>query len=285
MNCKHEFVFAGKGVVSLCGALVVSGVLFLPGKGAAQVPLSDGGSSAIVNLGGGSGNIGMNNWSVLGQNQLNQQWFWFQTDGGVAQPINAIGGLTYSLSGNNFLDATYANSQLSVEIQYALHGGGVGSGSADLTESIYVVNLSGAPLTLNFYEYSDFNLLQSGNNSVQIFGSPGAYSNVQQTSGSTAIQEAIVSPFANYAEAANAGQTLNELNTQSGLVLNDTTSAGPGNVTWAFQWLDLNIAPGGELDIFKDKSLSIQMVPEPSTFAFIALGLGAWGLARRRQSS
>ena len=54
MNCKHEFVFVGKGIVSLSAALVVAGVLFLPGKGMAvpngQVTLTDQGSSAAVDL-------------------------------------------------------------------------------------------------------------------------------------------------------------------------------------------------------------------------------------------
>jgi len=68
-------------------------MLLLPGHGIAQiVTMNDGGSSATIDLGSSAG---MNNWSVLGQNQLNQQWFWYRTDGGVAQPINTIGGLTY----------------------------------------------------------------------------------------------------------------------------------------------------------------------------------------------
>jgi hypothetical protein len=146
-------------------------------------------------------------------------------------------------------------------------------------------NLSGSQFTLNFYEYSHFNLLQSANNNVTIFGSPGSFIYVEQTSGATAIQEAIISPDANYAEAENFGVTLAELNGTPGLVLNSNdTSAGPGNVTWAFQWTSA-INPGGELDILKDKTLSIAMVPEPSTIALIALGMGALGLALRRKLS
>ncbi len=283
MNIHQADVLSRKCVASLGAWLVLTGMLLLPGHGIAQpITLTDGGSSATIDLLSGAG---MNNWSVLGQNQLMQQWFWYRTDNGVAQPINTIGGLTYNLYNNNEVDATYKNSQLSIEIDYLLSGGGVGSGSADMTETITAKNLSGDPLNLNFYEYSYFDLLQSGNNNVTIFGSPGSgYYHVQQSSGSTAIQEAITSPNANYAEAANFNQTLNELNTQSGLMLNNNTSAGPGNVTWAFQW-DQTIAAGDQLDIFKDKTLSIAEVPEPSTVAIIALGAGALGLALRRKSS
>jgi hypothetical protein len=263
-------------------------MLLLSGNGIAQVvAMTDGGATATIDLGSSAG---MNSWSVLGQNQLNQQWFWYQTDGGIAQPINTISAPTVqTYMGNNGINeviATYQNSQLSIEIDYILSGGGVGSGNADITESIMAVNKNtSSSLTLNLFEYSNFNLLQSGNNSITIFGNPvTGYNFVQQTSGSTAIQEGIVSPNANYAEAANLNQTLNELNNQAGLVLNDTTSAGPGNVTWAFQW-NQTIDAGGQLDIFKDKNLSISMVPEPPTVAIIALGAGALGLALRRKLS
>ena len=287
MNIHQKGVLSLKRVTSLGAWLVASGMLLLPGNGIAQiVTMNDGGSSATIDLGSSAG---MNNWSVLGQNQLNQQWFWYRTtDNGVAQPINTIGGLTYNTYGINGtineVVATYQNSQLSIEIDYILSGGGVGSGNAYLTETIMAVNKdTGNPLHLNFYEYSNFNLLQSGNNSVSVFGAPGGYSHVTQTSGSTDLTEAIVSPNANFAEAANFNQTLNELNTQAGLVLNGNTSAGPGNVTWAFQW-DQTIAAGGELDIFKDKNLSIATVPEPATTVLAVLGglcLAGWTVKRR----
>jgi hypothetical protein len=91
-------------------------------------------------------------------------------------------------------------------------------------------------------------------------------------------------PFANHGEAASFGTTLAELNGKAGLTLNDNAHAGPGDVTWALQW-DYMIPVGGMFDLTKDKSLFIQVVPEPSTVALIALGLGAWGWARRRQRS
>lgn len=155
-----------------------------------------------------------------------------------------------------------------------------------MMENIYAVNLSGSQFTLNPFQYSYFDLLQSGNNSVTIFGSPGSgYNYVQQSSGSTAIHEAITSPNANHAEAAYFNQTLNELNTVGGLVLNDNPSAGPGNVTWAFQWAQ-TIDAGKEFNVFKDKSLSITMIPEPGTTALALLGglcLVGW-TGRRRHS-
>ena len=283
MSIHSEGVLSGKRVASLGAWLVLSGMLLLPGHGIAQlVTLTDAGSAATVDLGSSAG---MNNWNVLGQNQLMQQWFWYRTDNGIAQPINTIGGLQYQVTGNNTLDAYYQNDQLSIEIVYKLTGGGVGSGNADVAENISIVNNTGSGLNFNFYQYSDFNLLGSGaNDTVQIFGNPGSFNYAQQTSGGTGIGEVIVAPSANHGEAAYAGQTLAKLNGTANLTLNDNTDAGPGDVTWALQWGD-TIGAGQEYDISKDKSLRIEVIPEPSTLALIALGAGALGLARRRKLS
>src|SRR5581483_3755374 len=265
-----------KRVLSVGALLAVSCALLLPGRAFAQVvTLTDNGSSATIDLGSSAG---MNSWLVNGQNQLTQQWFWYQTGGGVAQPINTIGGLTYTLypgsSGNNEVYAVYHNSQISIGIDYQLTGGGVGSGNADITENIMAINNSSSSMNLNFYQYSHFNLLGASHDTVNIFGGPGAFNYVNQANGGTGIQEAVTSPSANHAEAADASgpsSTLNRLNTVAGLTLNDNTTAGPGDETWALQW-GQSIDPGAEFDITKDKSLQISTVPEPSIIALSTLG-------------
>ena len=282
MKCRREVVFNGQGIISLCAALVASAVLLLPGKGEAQIiTLNDGGSSATVNL---NSSAGMNNWSVNNQDQLNQQWFWYAIGSSAPQPINSIGLVSYNQPSSAEVTATYQNAQLALTIDYVLAGGGVGSGSADITESISAVNNSGGSMVFHFYQYSDFNLLGNGSSdSVQLFGGTGSWNFVQQTAGGSGIGEAIVAPSANHGEAALVGQTLAELNGLLPVTLNDNPSAGPGDVTWALQW-DSTIANGGMFDLTKDKSLFIQVIPEPSSIALGALGLGAWGLARRRRT-
>jgi hypothetical protein len=230
-----------------------------------------------------------------GQNQLAQQWFWYSIDGNAAAPINALNGLNvtdnaYGVDGLNDVSVTYGSSQLSVNIDYVLSGNGAGSGSADLQEYISILNpsTSGQSINLSFYQYSNFNLLGNNMNSVAIAGTPsGGFSGATQTTGGAGgngIAEVIDTPYANGAEAALVGQTLTGLNSGSYYNLNDNLSAGPGNVTWAFQW-NASLNPGDTLSITKDKGLSIQIVPEPSTVALIALGMGALGLSLRRKLS
>jgi hypothetical protein len=284
--CIHQGVILSfKRVASVGAVLAVSGLLLLPGSGVAQiVALYDGDTTASIDFGS---QAGMNSWNVLGQNQLMQQWFWYRTDGGVAHSIDQIGGLTYNTYGqNNFVSATYANAQLSITVQYLLSD--QGTGSADMTENISVVNLSGVAITnFNLFEYSNFNLQQSGQNTVTVFGDlVNGYADAYQVNGSTAISESVVSPYATRAEANYTFTTRNNLNTVNGYNLDGTPSAGPGDVTWAFQWTASLAASGAgaELDIVKDKNLSVTMVPEPGTTALAVLGglcLAGWTVRRR----
>lgn len=286
MKIQKKSIAAGK-----CAAgLVALGVMLVPGIGGAQTAtLSNNGSQATVDLGSSAG---MNSWSVSEQNQmqnqLNQQWFWYSVNGGPVQAINTIGGLSFSLqnNGNNDeLSATYSDSTLAVNVDYLLAGGGVNSGSADITEAITIVNNSASAFNLKFFQYSYFDLLGSPN-SIQILGTPGQFQATSQTTttGGNGIAEVIDNPNANFAEAGAPGQVMTDLT--SGNDLGGPYIAGPGNVAWSFEWT-ASVDPGldGAFTINKDKNLSIQLVPEPSTFALIGLGLGAIGLVRRRQAS
>ena len=299
MSIHSEGVSSLKRVASLGAWLAMSGMLLLPVHGIAQdITMQDGGSMATLNLGGGSGNIGMNSWSVdtLNQSQLNQQWFWYSINGGVAQTIDTLGavvGNPQTASGNDGINDVYMeyqSSQLNVGIEYFLNGNGAGSGSADIQELIQIQNVGLSQITLSFFQYSDFNLLGGANDSVSIFGNHNSgYSGAIQTTGTggSGIAEVINAPNANFAEANTVGglnSTLYKLNNTANLTLNEILSAGLGDVTWALQWT-AELKPGDILDITKDKGLSIEIVPEPSTVAIIILGAGALGLALRRKLS
>jgi hypothetical protein len=269
-------------------SLAVLGTVLLACQGNAQTPidptLSNGGSTATVNLSGGPGPIGMNNWSVNNgngmQSQLNQQWFWYSVNGGGVQSIDQIGGLTYNVSADDStLYATFENATLSVGITYTLDG--LGAGQADLSETISITNnMAAGQFNINFYQYSNFNLLQNNQNNISIIGSPGAYSTIVQTTtgDGNGIEETIDNPLANFAQAGGTNAVLSAV--QSGATLDGNALAGPGNVAWAFEWTN-SIASGDSLNIYKDKDLSIQPVPEPTNLAWLAMGLGFLGIIRQ----
>jgi len=290
MKRYQTVVTSFKQAPRLCAALLaLSVVAFAAGTASAQVLMSDGGSTATINT-GNTGTLGMNSWTVLGgQNQLNQQWFWYSINGGPVQAINTIGGLSVTDNGDGALGydviVTYANSTLSANVEYTLSGNGASSGSADMTEKIWIDNLSGSTINnLNFYQYSNFNLLMNNNNTVSISGSAGAYQAAMQTTGGpggTGIGEVIVSPYAIGAEAGLANTTLAAVTSGN---LNGNMGPVSGDVAWAFEW-SANLAAGDELNISKDKGLSVNVTPEPSILAFLVLGLGALGLSLRRKQA
>jgi hypothetical protein len=81
-------------------------------------------------------------------------------------------------------------------------------------------------------------------------------------------------------EADVVFNTLNKLNAGSPQILNDSTNAGPGDVTWAFEW-DLPINPGATSQFSKDINI---VVPEPSTVALVGASLISLLAMRRRRA-
>jgi hypothetical protein len=286
MNNAIFPVFDVKRALSVLAVILAAGVSATAVK-AQIVTLNDGNSSASVNLGS---QAGMYAWTINGQNQLNQQWFWYRVDGDATgqHSIDTIGGLS-SLNNANSLSATYTKANnFSVNINYTLSGGLPGGHdfTSDITENISINNLSSSPLSFHFYQYSDFNLAGTvGGESAQIFQSGGFFTKANVVKALNQVAETIDQPLANEAEADLAPNTLNRLNSGAPYTLNNTVFQGPDathDATWALEW-DFTIAGNGSVDVLKDKKLSVVPIPEPGTIAFLSVGLDILALRRSRR--
>jgi len=272
------------GVLTIAAAILG---LQANGLNAQIQTLQHNNSIAIIDTGSSAG---MFDWRVEGLDQLKQQWFWYRV--GSAMPeaaINTISAPIITQSTPRQLTTLYANASYSVQVDYLLTGGAIGSGQSDIGESILIRNLTASPLDFHFYQYSDFDLGGSpGGDTVQLGMnlSGSRFNEALQMDGGVAFTETVIVPGANHGEAGFFNTTLQKLN-NDGLPsnLNDNSGPlGPGDATWAFQW-DLNIPANGSAVISKDKYLQINVIPEPSSLLMGVLGFGlvlATQLHRRR---
>jgi len=264
--------------------LIAGAMLSLHVAHAASYTLSDGNSSLSIDT---SSQAGLNNWTVDGQNQLNQQWFWFRVgSSGSEASIDTLTFQSANQTDPNALTTTYANSQFSLTIKYTLIGGSAGTGTANIAEQFAINNLTASTLNFNFFQYSDFAPGGSLNNTIQ-FGQDlqGHYNEALATTstGSVSIDTGVASG-ANHSEAAAFPTTLTKLNNGTADDLSDTVDPGPGHITWALEWQKALAAmglPNSSMTISDVVSITTQAVPDINGPWPLLLGLVGCIVARR----
>jgi hypothetical protein len=259
----HSLVKGG-GIVSVIVACVLA-VLYISPSATAQVQLTD--QNAVLNVVTNS-SAGMNSWTIDGQNVLAQQWFWYRVGNVGGQSSLDTLPSTITLVDPADLAASYTGSTFVVTLTLSLNGSTPGSGNSDLGIQIKIQNTSTNSLNFHLFEYSNFTLGGSPGDNVTFPNS----NTVAQTGALGTLQEAVATGLSGFLapmhhEANLFPVTLGKLTGGTPVTLDDTNSAGPGDVTWAFEW-DANLNVGRTTQISKDINV---LIPEPSTWTLVAL--------------
>jgi hypothetical protein len=266
-------------MVILAMALVLCG--FAMSAQAATVNLTDANSTFQIETAppGFGGLTGAVNWTVDGVDQLFQQQWFIGFGAGNQQPISNFPSVVTAPPPNNFANIVYTSAgNWTLDTTYALSGGAAGTGRSDLAQQATFNNISGATQNLRLYLYTDFDLSNTDfDNGVTIDGNHHAVQFDNRT-----LMDSIFGPDASRVEANLFANTFISLSGGAAYALNNVTSAGPGDVTWAFEW-DVTVPAGGSFQLSLDNLITPVPVP-PAVFLFGSGLLGLVGLRRFRKN-
>ena len=202
-------------------------------------------------------------WSVDGQNQIFQQWFWFRiNDEGKETSLNKLELVNVEEKDDNMLISNFTDANMKIDVVWELVGGSEGSNQAEIIETIEITNINDENLEMHFFQYTDFDVDGPFNNTVQIFPPNIAV----QSNGP--IAETVVSPDPARFQVGEVTEDdniiLRSLNDDKITELNNTAGPIPAEEeeegvdgNWAFQW-DIVIPAGESFTIEKNKKFFIQ---------------------------
>jgi len=257
---------------------------------AANIVLNDGNSAVTIDP---TSSAGVENWSINGQNQLHQEWFWVRTGSTGGQSsidtLSAPSIALYDTTGDGLNDTaivTYGSSHgLQITVTYSLTGGQAGSETSDLGQTIDISNDGTSSQTYHLFEYADFNLGDS--TSAQAVTISGA--NTATDVGNGWQAQTVVSPASSEYEANVYPSLLNRISSSTtACTLSDASTSSVGNGEWGFEW-DMTLKAGGSYVISGDQNV-IQNggtipVPEPVSGPIAVLGLSGLCFMRARRQA
>jgi hypothetical protein len=136
-----------------------------------------------------------------------------------------------------------------------------------VAETIQVLNHGDTKLDFHFYQYSDFDLGAGFQDDVVIDPSRLFVDQTPTGNHGSMLNETVLTPKPNRAEANTYAVTLGKLNDGAATNLSNNLSVAGTDGTWAFQWDKVLAAGNGTLVISKDKNLA--PVPEPMSLALL----------------
>jgi hypothetical protein len=274
-RCKSVILGAAAATAALLGASASRPAL------AANVLLSDGNSTATIDP---TSTAGVEDWTINGVNQLNQEWFWFRAGSQKGQSsLNSLGVPSITPEGNGATELVYgSSSSLQITVIYSLVGGLDTSKSSDLGDTIEIANNTSKSMKFSFFQYANFNLGDSTTGQTVTIAGPSDRATVQGN-GYQAVT--VASPTPSEFEANVYPNLLNQISSGStSATLTDAASTLAGDGEWGYEWTMTLPSCGAEV-ITVDQAISgsTVSVPEPVSGPIALLGLGGLFMNRPRR--
>jgi hypothetical protein len=243
------------------------------------VSLSNLNSTATFQLTppGAGGTAGMNNWTVDGTDQLQQQWFWYRLGPtGSQYSLDTLVLQSESVTGTNVLNVTYADpaGQFAIDLSFDLTGGSSGSGTADVGEQVRIRDTGSNTLDFHLFQYTNFDLNDNpAGDTVQV-DTTSRSADATQTKGNTVFADTVATAKPSHYEAGDAATILSNLTGATPDNLSDVAGpVSPADAAWAFQW-DTPVRPNGSYLVSEDKEITGGLVGTPTVPLPGALWLG-----------
>ncbi|MHC4879359.1 MAG: FG-GAP-like repeat-containing protein [Planctomycetota bacterium] len=175
---------------------------------------------------------------------VNQQWYWFSVNDGPVLRLDELSLVSTSPQFSNPIQLTYGDAANGdpIQVDLSLTLNETSPTMADIATSVVITDLTGAPINVDFFAYSDFDL----NGSLGQFDRATVVSpsqiDVTGVAGSSVSDLVTGMELPDHYEVGMVGPDGTAFDFQSG-TLTDLTdvppvsaTAGPANVAHAYQW-------------------------------------------------
>lgn len=283
------------GVVTLLG--VVAALVFCMAPAQAAIVLTDGTAQVSIDE---ASDAGIYQFNIDGVEQLYQEWYWFRQrptfagSGGVLVdnvPLNSLPASIVNQTANSvtirFTKAATDNRGGPLQIDLTLTLTSISQQEATLDKQITYTNMGTATQEFHLFAYSDYDLNGSANDQSVVFTPAATYTQIDLGSGGSTTLISIGIPNPSRHEAGIVPTLLNNIDNTPlynlaclGAGACASSDAGPGNVSFAFQWDYLGVGVGQSRDAGQGNNIAT--IPEPATMLLTGIGLIGAGIIRRR---